>query len=169
MTKKTKEYVCPECGSTKVECEGGDAHICDECYHEWLDPKPYGKFILVDGFAHKVSMIEGDGQYEFVKGALDDVTIAVVSRYINGKEYDLWHDDDFNVKGLTDKAIACANAHEVLKGKVLIANRMGSFTVPLTDKDISRILENLYVIELDDGEKMPAILYEFRKNELDEW
>lgn len=157
-----KEYVCPECGSKRVESEGGDAHICEECFHEWLDPKPYGKFILMDGFAHEQHVIEGDGQYEFVKEALDDVFIGVVTRFIDGEEYDFWHDDEFLCKDAPRDAIACASPQEMLLGKVLIARRAGSFTVPLTDEDLRNIENNTFIVELTDGQKIPVVLYEFR-------
>lgn len=156
------ERVCPECGCAHVEDEGGDVHICPECFHEWLDPLPHGKFVLMDGFAHEQRIIEGDGQYEFVKNALDDVFIGVVTRFIDGEEYDFWHDDEFLCKDTPRDAIACAGPGEVLLGKVLIARRAGGFTVPLTDDDVRRIQKNTFIVELLNGMKVQAVLYEFR-------
>lgn len=146
---------CPECGSTHVEEVDTRTYYCEDCDHEWWDVDPNGSYILVDGFAHTIEVVHGDGGYEFIKSQLGNVTLDCVVRVFGGQRYDCWIDDEFLCKDLPRDAIACAEEHcrEVLLGKVLIANRNEcGGTVPLTDEDIERIMGRRAIIYSADEE-----------------
>ena len=156
MTEKR----CPECTGKNVEEVDEGAYYCNDCGNEWLDPIPEGEYLLIDGFTHTVRTVEGDGGYLFVKEQLDQVTIDVAVRYVGGKAFDFWIDDEFRYKDLPPTAIACAWPDgEVLMGKVLVANRCGSHTTPLTEEDMRILYENIAIATLDSGEEIQVLIY----------
>ena len=121
-----------------------------------------GRYVMVDGFAHEVRIVEGDGSYEFLKEQLDDVTMSVTVRRIKGKMYDMWIDDEFLLKDYEGNPLACvcADFDEVLLGKVLIANRdEEGNTTPLSDEEVDEIVNSARVGHMRDGSAVCVMVY----------
>ena len=72
--------------------------------------------------------------------------IDCITRTIGDVEYDIWCDDEGLFKDDLEVVAISKNSGEVIVGNVMVANSKDGEATSLTDEDIERIEDNLFVV-----------------------